>query len=417
MSTSIRAQRFAVCQLGGRMHYAVARSLYEVGALDSFHTDAYLSAAWMSRLARLPRSCMPAGLKRLQSRGTPLPDDVVSAYPAFGLTYYLRTRRAVDAEQLSRVFLWAGQTFGARVLRHGLGQASAVYTFNTAALEILEAARQRGLSTVVEQTIVPRAIEEQLLAAEQTRHPGWETAPRAGRAGAATAEREAREWALADLIVCGSEFVRSGIRQLGGPVDRCVVVPYGVDMPASPTRLAAGRQPLRVLLVGHVSLRKGAPYALAAAKALKNVAQFRWVGPVMIQDHAAIALSKHIDLIGTVPRGDVSAHYRWADVLLLPSACEGSATVTYEALASGVPVVTTVAAGSPVRSGTDGFVVGSGDADAMIDALRQLVEHRSALSEMSLAAMSGASRLTSNAYKARLLPMLLDSTEAKERLA
>jgi glycosyltransferase involved in cell wall biosynthesis len=45
-------------------------------------------------------------------------------------------------------------------------------------------------------------------------------------------------------------------------------------------------------------------------------------------------------------------------MLAFPSFAEGSAYVTYEALASGLPVVTTPnAAGSVVRHGRDGFIV------------------------------------------------------------
>jgi len=42
---------------------------------------------------------------------------------------------------------------------------------------------------------------------------------------------------------------------------------------------------------------------------------------------------------------------------VLPSICEGSATVTYEALASGVPVICTPKTGSMVRHGVDGNIV------------------------------------------------------------
>ncbi len=37
--------------------------------------------------------------------------------------------------------------------------------------------------------------------------------------------REEPEWQMADIIICGSEFVRSGIAQCGGPVEKCAVVP------------------------------------------------------------------------------------------------------------------------------------------------------------------------------------------------
>jgi hypothetical protein len=56
----------------------------------------------------------------------------------------------------------------------------------------------------------------------------------------AFAGREAAEWDLADVIVCGSEFVRDGIASLEeGPAGRCAVVPYSVD--GSPVATKANR--------------------------------------------------------------------------------------------------------------------------------------------------------------------------------
>ena len=46
--------------------------------------------------------------------------------------------------------------------RDGFENACAVYGSNTAALEILSAAKQQGLVTALEQTIAPRAFEEEL---------------------------------------------------------------------------------------------------------------------------------------------------------------------------------------------------------------------------------------------------------------
>ena len=46
-----------------------------------------------------------------------------------------------------------------------------------------------------------------------------------------------------------------------------------------------------------------------------------------------------------------------ADVFVFPSLFEGSAVVTYEALACGLPSVVTPSAGSVVRDGAEGFLV------------------------------------------------------------
>lgn len=334
------------------------------------------------------------------------PRGLVRSYALFGLAYYVRRARAKGPEVLSTVHLWAGKSFGERVVRDGFGNAAAVYVFNTAAFEILSAARKRGLFTVMEQTIVPRAIEEALLADGRSRYPGWEPECLKSGAAEALAQREKAEWEEADMIVCGSEFVRDGVRRCGGPVERCVVVPYGVDSHFAPGTHEPSENRLRVLTVGHVGLRKGAGCALEVAKALHGIAEFRWVGLVTLLDEARAKVARHIDLTGPVARSDIRKHYAWADVFFLPSVCEGSATATYEALACGLPVVTTPNAGSTVRDGVDGFIVPVYDVPAMVERLRQLHDDRTMLARLSQAAALRSVDLSLAAYQDRLLEAL-----------
>jgi glycosyltransferase involved in cell wall biosynthesis len=66
-------------------------------------------------------------------------------------------------------------------------------------------------------------------------------------------------------------------------------------------------------------------------------------------------------------------HYQWADLFLLPSVCEGSATVCYEALANGLPVICTPNTGAIVRDGVDGYVVPIRSVEPIVEAIRDLV--------------------------------------------
>jgi glycosyltransferase involved in cell wall biosynthesis len=338
-----------------------------------------------------------------------IPEDKITSFSSFGLRYFSRLSRARSLTEREEAFIWGGQTFCERILQAGLGHASTVFTFNSAGLELLLYARQHGLSTVLEQTCSPAEVEDALLEEEHRTHPGWEE-PRdvLSNAHRALCERQRREWAHADLILCGSEFVKAGLIVSGISPDRCRVVPYGVDVPVGEAVKRSSKERLHVLTVGAVGLQKGTPYVLAAAEELSKTMEFRMVGGVGVTPAARTRLEKHVDLTGHVLRPKVSDHYKWADVFLFPSICEGSASVCYEALAAGLPVITTPNSGSVVRDGIDGYIVPIRDSAAIVDRLARLDSDRYLLNEMAHSAQQRAAAYDIQEYSKRLLSAMND---------
>lgn len=379
------------------------RALHFAGMLERFFTDAAGTGALARALATVPEKLRPLGLKRLLARGPgDLPRERITAFERFGWEYVWRRSRARSGSEMTHVHLWAGRKFCRLVLKAGLGETGVVYTFNSAGLEVMECVRGSGVFTLMDQTSAPVRIEDHLAETEMALNPGWEDATSSGDARSEFAAREQAEWEQADLIICGSDFVRRGIQECGGPVECCAVVPYGVDpLTSGPDSKKRGDR-LRVLICGSVRLQKGAPYALAAARALQGVAEFRWCGGVGVLPAAARRLSKYVELRGAVPRSQIVEHYAWADVFLLPSICEGSAGVCYEALAAGLPVITTPNAGSVVRDGMDGFIVRIRDAEAIAEKLESLARNGDLLEWMSSNARERAREFTVEKYGERL---------------
>ncbi|HWB58857.1 MAG TPA: glycosyltransferase family 4 protein, partial [Chthoniobacteraceae bacterium] len=331
------------------------------------------------------------------------PAGLVTAFNSFGLEYARRRVRARNPTESTEVYLWGGKRFCELIIRAGLGSAGGVYAFNSAGLELLKHARGLGLKTVMEQTIAPTQVELRILSRETAAHPDWEPTAGSNDLAGELAARESEEWKNADVILCGSEFVKQGIAECGGPLDRCKVVPYGVAGEAPAARQSAAGGPLRVLAVGAVGLRKGAPYIFEAARALGGKAKFRMAGNVALTGGARAKLSAHAELLGAVQRSEISKLYAEADVFLLPSLCEGSATATYEALAAGLPVITTPNAGSVVRDGVDGFIVPVSNAEAIAEKLGLLASDRTLLNKMSANARERSLEFTLQAYSRRLL--------------
>ena len=142
----------------------------------------------------------------------------------------------------------------------------------------MRAAKQIGLKTVMEQTIAPRAVELEILAEAAQCYPGWAITMPSGPHINHFIAREEEEWTYADLILCGSEFVYNAVVSRVGPVDKCRLVPYGVDNLFHLDRGPRRPGPLQVLTVGEVGVRKGSPVVWEAAEIVAEQARFRMVG-------------------------------------------------------------------------------------------------------------------------------------------
>ncbi|OWV84513.1 glycosyltransferase family 4 protein [Rhizobium sp. R693] len=407
-----------VSQLGARMHYAVPAIFASQDRLAHFYTDICATKGWYRFATALPASLTPAAVRRFAGRQPKnVSPNLITIFPAFGIRSALRRMRGKDVVDETSHALWAGAYFSRLVAQSGFHGADGIYAFSGDALEQMRAAKQQGLWTALEQMIAPRDVLEQLLQEEAQSFPDW-TGPLPKNAFARIfADREKAEWNIADLIICPSEFVRRHVVASGGDESRCVVVPYGVDVRSPVTRPRRLPGPLRVLTAGAVGLRKGSPYVVQAAQLLGGSATFRMVGPCNLPETLLNKLASSVELAGIIPRAAMAEQYRWADIFLLPSICEGSATVIYEALAAGLPVITTENTGSVVRDGKEGFVVPLRDSQAIAQAIERLAKDEELRAEMSVNAFRQAADFTVEKYGTRLLAAIapLSSKQVADR--
>jgi glycosyltransferase involved in cell wall biosynthesis len=113
-----------------------------------------------------------------------------------------------------------------------------------------------------------------------------------------------------------------------------------------------------------------------------------------------------IDVVGNVSRQDMVAHYHWADVLLLPSICEGSAMVTYEAHACGLPIIATPNAGAYITPGVDGIEIPPFDSESIAYVLDRLLADSDELGRLSEGAALSRNTIGRDAYRGRIADVL-----------
>ena len=134
-----------------------------------------------------------------------------------------------------------------------------------------------------------------------------------------------------------------------------------------------------LLDVGSINFRKGTRYLLQAWSELAlRDAELVLAGEP--DDAGRDTLREYHGLyrhLGHVPGPDLPELFRSASAFVLPSLAEGSALVTYMAMASALPVIVTEDAGSVANDGREGWIVPSRDIEALKARILHLYEHRS----------------------------------------
>jgi len=195
----------------------------------------------------------------------------------------------------------------------------------------------------------------------------------------------------ADFVVCISHFARSQTMQHSAPEHwkKLHVSRLGVDPGAfSPVPRNGDPQCFSLLCVGRLTPAKGQHLLLHAIAALHNSGEkvrleLAGDGPdrVSLQDHAeTLGITALVKFHGALNHDQVKDLYASCDAFVLPSFAEGIPVVLMEAMASGVPCLSTRIAGIPelIEDGESGFLVSPSSLEELIDRLRQLI-HDSAL--------------------------------------
>lgn len=196
-----------------------------------------------------------------------------------------------------------------------------------------------------------------------------------------------RKVEMADRIVCISQFARSQLMRLVAPAHwpKLSLCRLGVDLAQfQPRQRDAGAGPVRLLCVGRLTPAKGQMLLLQACAALQGRgADFRLVlvgdGPdrqALERAARELGLANAVRFTGALTAPQVQEELAQADLFVLPSLAEGIPVVLMEAMASGVPCITTPVNGIPelIENGHDGLLATPGDVQSLAATLGRALD-------------------------------------------
>ncbi len=424
--------KVVVAQKGSREHFLAARALYRLGALACLVVD------WYAPKGLLLQGVFGFAARRLGSRGRAamaakaeeIPDDLVKVNWLNGLMGKWRQRNGRFSTSSQETNLIADIAFTRTVARSSLPGHDVFFGYSYMSLEMLEIEKRKGVLTILDQ-IDPGPVEFRLVAEEMNKHP--ELAGPAPSYPAPYYERLRQEWDLADVIVVNSEWSRDALISEGVNAEKIEVLPLAYEgEKAEDLRLKAegemaeirvdsrgltadtpsqtedkARRPLHVLWLGQVNVRKGIHYLIEAARMLEgHEIHFDIVGPIGISREMVESAPSNMTFHGSVSRDLIADYYRNADVFVLPTLSDGFAITQLEAMAYGLPVITTPNCGKVVRDGINGFVVPVADAKALAEAVTRFDQDRGLASRMSAECRETVKGFSIENYGERLMGII-----------
>ncbi|MEM7600660.1 MAG: glycosyltransferase family 4 protein [Verrucomicrobiota bacterium] len=353
--------RWICSQIGAREHYAIPRALQISERLDRVFTDLHRP-----------------GLESI-------PSNRVTKFPIGGAKWWWQLRSGGGHELFIEQGKWFSEAILAKLERDDVTETT-FFGYDTGFLEAATHLKERGAKAVVGQ-IDPGRFEFDLVEQERLRWPGWENSPHIPEG---YHWRREQEWEVADQIIVNSEWSRDALIEQGVADKKIEVIPLCYEAPSEPSapRRGVPGNTLEILWLGQVNLRKGIPYLIEAARKLPS-GRFRFTvaGPITVEPKAVASLPSNVEFVGPVSRSRVSRLYAKAHVFILPTLSDGFAITQLEAMAHGLPVVTTRCCGKVVNDGVNGFLIEPRRVDQIVDRLVEIYENPSRWEELSFNAI------------------------------
>jgi alpha-maltose-1-phosphate synthase len=403
--------------------YQAVIGMHRAELLRTFVTSCYYNPE--GRLPGLFRRLAPdrfAHLERvlLRRHDPEIPRPRVRAVPSFDMAVGLEVRLAAKRPRLKRAMArWRTERFDCLVARTiAQTQPKAVLLFSDVGSDVtLPLCSRLGIPTIVSMVHGDVREEQQVLEAEAAAAPDF--LPIYLGDGmldpidlAWLHERRLRDLALADCVIVPSDHIASKLVGHGTPRDKLRVIPYAADCRRfHPLARNCHESTCTFLFAGGITQRKGIKYLLEAWSRIRRPGwKLQLLGPLPGQTGPLEPYLGMVEPLGRVSHGEMPALMAAADVFVFPSLFEGSAVVTYEALACGLPSVVTPNAGSVVRDGIDGFVVGPRDVDALAARMEKLGNDRELRTRMAGAARARALTFDWPRYHAALVAVAEELT-------
>ncbi|TZF86448.1 glycosyltransferase (plasmid) [Pedobacter sp. BS3] len=250
-------------------------------------------------------------------------------------------------------------------VRSGAGQGGAI-----------NAAKKQGIKIIVDHSIAhPLEIDEILSKEYEKFNMSFDLNPRSE-----FWQMVINDCTQADYLLVNSKFVAETFQKWGYNKEKIRIVYLGVreDFIGLKQNWDINGT-INLLFTGSFSIRKGAHILIDAMEILNQLSYPIVLHVIGYYDELAF-IKKHykipnnIRFYGNILQDDLKNFFFSSDIYVFPSLAEGSARSVMEAMAAGLPVITTENCGSPIQNEKTGLIVPVKNSLALANSIERLIK-------------------------------------------
>jgi len=209
-------------------------------------------------------------------------------------------------------------------------------------------------------------------------------------------------WSKAKVVTANSQNLKE-LAQLSRPRQKIHVICNGVDTSQFHPQKEKPHQEFTVLSTSRLTKRKGIEYLISGYFKFQQTvpdSQLILIGDGDLRSKLErqaeqLNISTKVIFKGAVPHNEIAPIYRQADIFVLPSTNEGMSNSLLEAMASGLPIITTDTGGTAeLVDESNGIIVEKKDSQEIAHALSRLYHNRELTERMGQSSRRKAEKLS-----------------------
>lgn len=397
-------KKFILSHAGKQHAYHVAKALLKLGLLEKFYTSSYVRPKWLQDLFIQTHNTFWSRRFINGLNGKHVESNWRFEFPEMVLNkLYGQSAKTIDAIYKRDVAF--DKSLATRM--HQL-KGDIFWGFQGSCYECLNAAKRSNKLAICELATAHAPAAKRILEEEKMLHPEWADSIDNISFPQSYYERLCKEPHQADVVIGASQFTLQTLREDGVPESKLRFLPLGFELEHIPFDSNRKRKsgPIRLLYAGRITQRKGIKYLLEAMKQFtSDEVELHIIGYV---HGSGEALKQYTNFILHPPmqQYELFKKYQEFDAFVLPTVFEGFGLVIVEAMAAGLPVITTPNSIGPelINIGENGYIIPIRNVEALKNAVHEYLKKNAEEREsMRVKAREAALKYSWDAYRERLL--------------